>query len=95
VGLVTIHKLIAAAAAVFLVLAFRQFLKAGHAATALEISLAVISAVLFVALIATGALLTREDLQLPRIVLKIHQVAPLLALVSSAATFFLMIQGRS
>ena len=95
VGLVTIHKLIAAAAAVFLVLAFRQLLKAGHTATFLEMSLAASSALLFLALIATGALLTREDMRLPGIVLKIHQVAPLLALFSSTATFFLMIRGRS
>ncbi len=95
VGLVTIHKLIAAPAAVVLVLAFRQLLKGGRAATVLEMSLAVISALLFLALIASGALLTREDMRLPGIVLKIHQVAPLLALVCSTATFFLMLKARS
>lgn len=94
VGLVTLHKLVAAAATVFLVLAFRQLLKAGPAATALETGLAVASALLILVLIATGALLTREEMRLPEVVLRIHQVAPLLALVSSTITFLLMVRGR-
>jgi hypothetical protein len=50
----------------------------------------VISAVLFLTLIATGAFLTREEMQLPDFVLNVHKVAPLPALISSTLTIFLL-----
>jgi len=55
----------------------------------------VISAFLLLALIATGAFLTREEMQLPEFVLNIHKVAPLLVLISSTLTIFLLSRGQS
>lgn len=94
-GLVTIHKLIAVGSVVLIGMAASQLLKTANGKVVFEISVMVISGILFLALIATGALLTREEMQLPAIVLKIHQVAPLLAILSSAVSIFMLIKGRS
>jgi hypothetical protein len=58
------------------------------------LSLIVINEIIFLALIATGALRTREEMQLPEVVLKIHQAAPLLALKSSTAGIYLLVRGN-
>lgn len=92
VGPTTVHKLIAVAAVVFLVLAFRQLARSG-ASSGFAVALAVIAAGAFVALIATGALLTREELELPKIVLRVHQLCPYLAFGMSAASLAVM-SGR-
>lgn len=92
VGPTTVHKLFAAAGVVLLVLAFRQLARAG-VTSPLSVAFGVLAAVVFLALIATGALLTREDLDLPRIVVGVHRMAPYLAFGLSAATVALMI-GR-
>jgi hypothetical protein len=60
-----------------------------------EIGLMVISALLFLVLIATGAFLTREEMQLPDLVLNIHKVASLMALLSSTITVYLLARGQS
>jgi len=95
VGLVTVHKLIAVGAVVFIGMAVNQLYKTGDGKLLIELSATVISGILFLALIGTGALLTREEMQLPGIVLKIHQVAPLLALASSTITIYLLVRGSS
>jgi hypothetical protein len=95
VGLVTIHKLIAVGTVVLIGLAVNQLYKTGDGKLLIEISVMVISAILFLALIATGALLTREEMQLPEVVLKVHQIVPLLALVSSTITVYLLVRSNS
>ena len=95
IALVTVHKLSAVAAVVLVGLAVNQLRQTGDGLVLIEIGLIVISALLFVALIATGALLTREEMQLPEVVLKIHQVAPLLTLISSTVTVYLLVRGNS
>jgi len=95
IGLVTIHKLIAVGTVVLIGVAVNQLYKTADGKVFLEISLMVVSGILFLALIATGALLTREEMQLPELVLNIHKVAPLLALVSSALTVYLLARGQS
>jgi hypothetical protein len=95
VGLVTIHKLIAVGSVVLIGMAVNQLYKNMDGKLLIELSVIVISGLLFLALIATGALLTREEMQLPELVLKIHQMAPLLALVSSTATIYLLARGNS
>jgi hypothetical protein len=93
VGLVTIHKLIAVATVVLIGMAVNQLYKTGDGKVFIELSVTVITAVLFLALVATGALLTR-DIQLPEAILKVHQVVPLLALVSSTTTVYLWARGN-
>ncbi len=95
IGLVTLHKLIAAGTVVLIGMAVNQLYKTVDGKAIVEIGLMVISALLFLALIATGAFLTREEMQLPEFVLNIHKIAPLLALVSSALTIFLLSRRQS
>jgi TM2 domain-containing membrane protein YozV len=93
--LVTMHKLIAIGTVVLIGIALNQMYKTVNGKEFIELSLTIITAVLFLALIATGALLTREEMQLPKVVLIIHQVAPLLTLISSAVTVYLLVKGNS
>jgi len=95
IGLVTVHKLIAVATAALVGMTVNQLYKSVDGKVVIEIGLMVISALLLLALIATGALLTREEMQLPDLVLNIHKVAPLLALISSTVTIFLLSRGQS
>ncbi len=95
VGLVTVHKLIAVGTMVLIGMAVNQLYKTVDGKALIEMSIMVIGAILFLALIATGALLTREEMQLPEVVLKIHQVAPLLALTASTMTVYLLVRGRA
>ena len=95
IGMVTVHKLIAVGTVVLIGIAVNQLYKTADGKAFIEMSLIIISAILFLALIATGAFLTREEMQLPEVVLKIHQVAPLLTLISSAVTVYLLVRGHS
>ena len=94
IWLVTVHKLIAVGTVVLIGIAVNQLYKTSDGKLFIEMSIMIISGILFLALIATGALLTREEMQLPAIVLKIHKVAPLLALVSSTITVYLLVKGN-
>ena len=94
-ALVTVHKLSAVAAVVLIGLAVNQLRQTGDGLMLIELGLIVISALLFIAMIATGALLTREEMQLPAIVLQIHQAAPLLALGCSTLTVYLLARSSS
>ncbi len=95
IGLVTLHKLIAVSTVVLIGIALNQLYKTADGKVIIEMGITLIAGICFLALIATGALLTREEMQLPEVVLKIHQVAPLLALASSTITLFLLARGRS
>jgi len=95
VGLVTVHKLIAVVGIVLIGMAVNQLYKNVDGKLLIELSVIVLSGILFLALIATGALLTREEMQLPELVLKIHQVAPLLALLASSVSIYLLARGNS
>ena len=95
IGLVTVHKLIAVGTVVLIGMAVNQLYKTIDGKAFIEMSIMVIGGVMFLSLIATGALLTREELQLPEVILKIHQVAPLLALACSAITLYLLARGKA
>ena len=95
IWLVTVHKLIAIGTVVLIGMAVNQLYKTADGKVFIEMSVMVISGVLFLALIATGALLTREEMQLPEVVLKIHQMTPSLALIFSTITVFLLVKGNS
>lgn len=94
VALVTVHKLIAVATVVLFGMAVNQLVKTGDAKVLVDLSVVAFAGVLFVGLVVTGALLTRE-MQLPEAILKVHQVAPLLALVASTASIYLLAGGKS
>jgi hypothetical protein len=95
IGLVTLHKLIAVGTVVLISMAINQLYKTSNGRIFIEMSLMVISAILFLSLIATGAFLTREEMRLPDLVLNIHKITPMLALVSSTITVYLLARGQS
>lgn len=92
--LVTIHKLIAIGTVVLLSVLFNQLYKTVDGKVFIELSLTAISAIVLLALIATGALLTREEMQLPEAVLIIHKMGPLVVMASSAVTVYLLVKGN-
>lgn len=94
IWLVSIHKMIAVGTVVLIYMAVNQLYKTADGKMLVIIGIMVISAVLFLGLIATGAFLTREEMELPAFVLKIHQVVPLLALASSSLTIYLLFQNK-
>lgn len=95
IGLVTVHKLIAVGTVVLTGIAVSQLYNTTDGKVFFELVLAVLTGILFLALIASGAFLTREEMQLPEVLLKIHQVAPLLALAFSAMTIYLLVSSKS
>ena len=85
----TLHKLVALGAIVFLGININKF----HQATPLnpvQISVIALMAVCFVATIASGGLLSVEK-AMPLIVRRLHQVAPYLTLLSTSATYYLLL----
>jgi hypothetical protein len=60
----------------------------------IELATIAVTALLFIALFITGALLSRNS-PMPAAILKIHQVAPLLALVSSTITTYLLVSNKA
>jgi hypothetical protein len=90
----TIHKLIALATVILIVMSVYNLYKALALRTFVELAVITATGLLFLALIITGALLSR-NVPLPGAILRVHQVAPLLALVSSAITVYLLASGKS
>jgi hypothetical protein len=87
----TIHKLVALAAAVFIISAVRhvsQTMPLG----ASEWAATVVSGVLFLSLAATGGLLS-VDKPMPTAVQRTHQIVPYLTVLSSATALFLLLRG--
>jgi hypothetical protein len=62
--------------------------------TFINFTIIAVTELIFVALIVTGGLLSL-NIPLQGIALKVDQVAPLLALVSSAITIYLLASGKS
>ncbi len=90
----TIHKLIALAATVVIVMSVYTLFKALDQRTLIEWAVIATTGLLLIALFITGALLSRNT-PLPVAILRIHQAAPLLALVSSTITLYLFASGKS
>jgi hypothetical protein len=93
IGLVTLHKLVAVVAMVLVGMSIKQVGEAAGGLALVELGLIVVSAIFCLGLIATGALLTREELQLPEWILIIHRVAPPAVLVTSTASFYMLTRG--
>jgi hypothetical protein len=95
IWIVTLHKMIAVITVIAIGMIVRDQYKALDLRNFLQPAAVSLAGLLFLALIATGALLTREEMELPGLVLKVHQVAPLLALAASATAIYLLAGGRS
>jgi hypothetical protein len=90
--ILTVHKLIGVGILVLLVIAMIR----SHRVAALgpaELILGVVSGIFFISLIATGSLLSGDN-EMPAFVLRLHQIAPYLTVLSTAATLYL-IQGST
>ena len=90
----TIHKLIALATVIIIGMNVYHLFRAMDGNTLVALSVIAVSGLLFLALFISGALLSLGK-PVPEAVLKIHQVAPLLALVSSTVTFYLLVVSKS
>jgi hypothetical protein len=95
IWIVTLHKMIAVITVIAIGMIVRDQYKALDLRNFLQPAAVSLAGLLFLALIATGALLTREEMEIPGLVLKVHQVAPLLALAASATAIYLLAGGRS
>lgn len=84
----TVHKLIAVGAAVFLVVIVIRASRAGPLGVT-ELVASGLTGIFFLVLIATGGLLS-SDLETPVVVSTLHKIAPYLTLLSTAATLFLL-----
>jgi hypothetical protein len=89
----TIHKLIALAAIIATAITMNHLHKSAELGLAVEISAIVITALLFLCLLVSGALMSIVK-QAPAVISTIHHVAPYLAVISSAATFYLLASGK-
>ena len=86
--LVTIHKLAGLGVGIYLVTSvYRTHQAAGLAP--LQITLVVLDALLFIALVATGSLLTAEQ-AMPPIVTTLHKVLPYLAVVITGVLIYVL-----
>jgi hypothetical protein len=84
-----IHKLIAVATIIVIAITVVGLFKVIDARTFVEMFAAAFAGVLFLALVATGGMLSINP-SLSAAVLRVHQIAPLLALASSAVSIFLL-----
>ena len=88
----TIHKLVGLAVGVVLVVIVVQTHKAAPLGLP-AIAAIVVTVLLFAGTVAAGALLSINE-QAPAIVLRLHQVLPVLSLLSTAGTLYLLLSGK-
>jgi hypothetical protein len=90
----TIHKLIALTTVIVVATTVYNVHRAMPVREVIELATIAVTALLFIVLFITGALLSRNS-PMPAAVLKIHQVAPVLALVSSTITTYLLVSNTA
>lgn len=89
----TIHKLIAVGTIILIGLNIRDLYQVVNL-HALHPALIVITGLLFLALVVSGALLSFDKLVMPA-TLRIHQIGPLLALAFSTLSIYLLVSSKS
>ena len=89
----TIHKLIALAAIIATAVIINYLHKTADLRLSVEFSAIIVTGLLFLSLLISGALLSIGR-PATSMILTIHRVAPLLAVVSTAATIYLLASGR-
>jgi hypothetical protein len=90
----TIHKLIALATVIVIAVNVYHLYRAVDIRSFLELVLIAVTGLLFLALFISGAVLSRGN-PLPEAILRIHLVTPLLALVFSTMTIYLLVSSKS
>jgi hypothetical protein len=93
-GIFTLHKLVALATILIIGVNVDNLYRALDLHTFVTLALIAASGLFFLALLVTGALFSL-NVPLQGAALRIHQAAPLLALVSSSITLYLLAGGNS
>ena len=98
----TVHKLIALATVIIIGVNVYHLFRTIDGNTLIALSVIAVSGLLFLALFISGALLSlipagllSLEKPMSEVILKVHQVAPLLALVSSTVTMYLLTLSKS
>jgi hypothetical protein len=91
--ILTIHKLISLAAVVYLGVTVYQMHPGGAPFSPLEVAACLVTLLLFLALFASGGLLSTPK-PMPEVVLKIHQVLPYLVILVTPASVYLVLAGH-
>ena len=91
VGISTVHKLISLAAGIFLLVTIYQRSQV-VALSAIEWIAIVVTGLCFLGTVASGGFLS-SDRPMPDAVLRVHQIMPILTVLSTAATLYLLL-GR-
>jgi len=86
--ILTIHKMISLAAAVFLVITIYRINQVAKL-SAIELLAVVVTGLLFIGTAVSGGLVS-TDKPMPVAVLRIHQILPVLTVLSTAATLYLV-----
>ena len=94
VAIITIHKLIALATVIVTAGYVYSLFRAMDIRSFVDLVVIAVTGLLFIVLFISGALLSL-DKPLPGAILRIHQVAPLLALAFSAMTIYLLVSSQS
>jgi hypothetical protein len=87
--ILTIHKLISLGATVFVAITVYRI----HQVTPLspvELGVSVLTLLFFIALFATGGMLSTAK-TMPAVILKVHQITPFLVVLSTSATLYLVL----
>jgi len=90
--ILTIHKLISLAAAVFLVMTVYRIHQVAPLSP-VEITAVVVTGLLFLSLIISGGLLSTGK-PMPAVILTMHQITPFLTVLSTAATLYLLLSRK-
>lgn len=93
-GIFSIHKLIALATIIIIGVSVYNLYKGLDLQVFIIVVVIALTGLIFLALIVTGGLLSL-NVPLGGMALKIHQIAPLLGLVSSAITIYLLAHGKA
>ena len=94
VAIITIHKLIALATVIVTAAYVYQLYRAVDSRTFVELAVIAIAGLIIIVLFISGAFLSLGK-TMPGAILRIHQVAPLLALTFSALTVYLLVSSKS
>lgn len=89
VAISTLHKLISLATGVYLIVTIYQQNKVGSLNGTVWLAV-VVTGLCFLAIVATGGLLS-TDRQMPTAVLRVHQIVPILTVLSTAATLYFLL----
>jgi len=87
-----IHKLISLAVVVFLVVIICRVNRTAKL-SAIELSAAIVTGLFFLGTIITGGLLS-TDKSVPAVILTMHQITPILTVLSTAATLYLLLYRK-